>query len=136
MKQEKTVKIKNEHLIPAYIENIIKILEKLSRYKSQQASFTYRHPTHSWLLRPQGYQPAIESRVLEKTLRSLGALVEVQRASKRFKRFIVKVQPIKEALKNKKNREKLYSLIRQLFLEDLEEKAMLIKAHSWKRWAS
>jgi hypothetical protein len=129
MKKEKTVKIKNKHLIPTYIENIVKILERLACYKSQQASFTYRHPEHEWLLRPQGYQPAIESRVLEKTLRSLGALVEVQRASK--KRFIVKVQPIKEALKNKKNRKKLHRLIMQLFIDELKERAIIIETHRW-----
>jgi hypothetical protein len=111
------------------------ILERLAKYKSQRASFVYRHPTHGWLLRPEGYQPAIESCVLEKVLARLGALVEVEKSTsnKRFKRFIVRVKPIRRALRN---RRKLRKLIMQLLLEDLEEKTALIKAHAWKRWAN
>ena len=132
MKKEKAVKIKNKHLIPIYVENVVKILERLASYKSQQASFTYRHPEHEWLLRPQGYQPAIESRVLEKTLRNIGALIEVDRSASK-KRFIVNVQPIKRALKNRK---KLYKLVMQLFMDELKERAIIIETHSWKRCAS
>jgi hypothetical protein len=134
MKKEKAVKIKNKHLIPAYVENITKILERLASYKSQQASFTYRHPEHEWLLRPPGYQPAIESRVLEKVLKQLGALIEVDRSASK-KRFIVKVQPIRRAL-GKKNRKKLHRLIMQLFVDELKERAIIIETHSWKRRAS
>jgi len=72
-----------EHLVPVYIENIMMILVRLSRYKSRQASFVYRHPSHSWLLRPEGYQVAIESRVLEKALKHLDALIEVDRSISR-----------------------------------------------------
>lgn len=130
MKKEKNVKIKNGHLIPAYVENITKILERLASYKSQQASFSYRHPEHEWLLRPQGYQPAIESRVLEKVLKHLGALIEVDRSASK-KRFIVKVKPIRDVLKNKKNRKKLYKLIMQLFVDELKERAIIIETHRW-----
>ena len=134
MKKEKAVKIKNKHLIPIYVENVVKILERLASYKTRQASFSYRHPEHKWLLRPQGYQPAIESRVLEKTLRNIGALIEVDRSAGK-KRFIVNVQPIKRAL-GKKNRKKLHRLITQLFVDELKERAIIIETHSWKRWAS
>ena len=126
----KTVKIKNEHLVPVYIENVTMILERLAKYRSQQASFVYRHPEHRWLLRPPGYQPSIESRVLEKVLKQLGALVEVDRSASR-KRFIVRVKPIRAALRSRK---KLYRLVHRLLLQELEEKTSIIKAHSWKRW--
>jgi hypothetical protein len=108
-----------EHLVDVYIENVLRILERLSRYKSQQASFVYRHPSHGWLLRPPGYQVAIESRVLEKTLRYLDALIEVDRSISR-KRFVVKVQPLKKALKNRKT---LLMLLRRFLLEELRERA-------------
>ena len=108
-----------EHLVGAYVENVLRILERLSRYRSQQASFVYRHPSHGWLLRPPGYQVAIESRVLEKTLRHLGALVEVDRSISR-KRFIVRVQPLKKVVKRRKA---LIGLIRRFLLEELRERA-------------
>ena len=108
-----------EHLIPAYIENVMRIIERLAAYKSQQASFVYRRPSHGWLLRPPGYQVAIESRVLEKTLRHLGALVEVDRSISR-KRFIVRVQPLKKVVKRRKV---LIGLIRRFLLEELRERA-------------
>jgi len=108
-----------EHLVDVYIENVLSILERLSRYKSQQASFVYRRPSHGWLLRPEGYQVAIESRVLERTLRHLDALIEVDRSISR-KRFIVRVKPLRKALKRRRT---LIGLIRRFLLEELRERA-------------
>jgi hypothetical protein len=108
-----------EHLYEVYIENVLRIIERLAAYKSQQASFVYRHPTHQWLLRPEGYQTAIESRVLEKVLKYLDALVEVDRSISR-KRFIVKVQPLKKALKKRRT---LIGIIRRFLREELQERA-------------
>jgi len=112
------VRAMKEHLVDVYVQNVLLILERLAKYKSQQASFVYRHPSHGWLLRPEGYQVAIESRVLEKTLRYLGALIEVDRSISR-KRFIVRVKPLRKALKKKT----LIGLIRRFLWEELQERA-------------
>ena len=92
----------NYKLLPAYVQNITKILYKLAGSVTERASFTYGSRHRAWLERPEGYSPPIESQVLELVLRELGVLageVDVNN-SKRRKRFIVKANVLREKLKN------------------------------------
>jgi len=61
-----------------YVENVAKIIYHLSSYKSRQASFTYRHRKHEYLVRVPGYHPVIESMLLRRVLERLGVPFRVE----------------------------------------------------------
>jgi hypothetical protein len=102
----------NYKLLPAYVQNISKILWKLAGYVSERASFTYSSRHRAWLERPEGYSPPIESQVLELVLRELGVLVGKVDVNnhKRRKRFIVKANMLREKLQ-KMSQEELERLV-------------------------
>jgi hypothetical protein len=52
-----------------YLEDVRLILEHLSRFKTKQASFSYRKKRHSWL--HGGAKPPIEARILHEALNLL-----------------------------------------------------------------
>ncbi|MEM3549305.1 MAG: hypothetical protein QXJ23_09925 [Thermofilum sp.] len=102
----------NYKLLPAYVQNITKILYKLAGSVTERASFTYSSRHRAWLERPKGYSPPIESQVLELVLRELGVLageVDVNNY-KRRKRFIVKASKLREKLQ-KMSQEELERLV-------------------------
>ncbi|MCI4409346.1 MAG: hypothetical protein JHC26_09655 [Thermofilum sp.] len=102
----------NYKLLPAYVQNISKILWKLAGYVTERASFTYSSRHRAWLERPEGYSPPIESQVLELVLRELGVLdgeVDVNN-QRRKKRFIVKTNVLREKLQ-KMSQEDLERLV-------------------------
>jgi hypothetical protein len=113
----------NYKLLPAYVQNISRILWKLAGSVTERASFTYNSRKRSWLERPEGYSPPLESQVLELVLRELGVLdgeVDVNN-KKRRKRFIVKARVLRNKLKNMSQKE-----LERLVAEKLRE---VFKAH-------
>jgi hypothetical protein len=105
-------------LLLAYVQNISRILWKLAGSVTERASFTYNSRKRSWLERPEGYSPPLESQVLELVLRELGVLdgeVDVNN-KKRRKRFIVKARVLRNKLKNMSQKE-----LERLIAEKLRE---------------
>jgi hypothetical protein len=110
-------------LLPTYVQNVSKILWRLAGSVTERASFTYNSRKRSWLERPEGYSPPVESQVLELVLRELGVLVgEVDvNNKKRRKKFIVKANVLRKKLKNMSQKE-----LERLVAEKLHE---VFKAH-------
>jgi len=112
-----------------YVENVAKILYVLSSYKSRQASFTYRHWKHSYLVRVPSYHPVIESLLLRRVLERLGVPFVVEPRNAKLttagRRITVTDVPVLQNALKKMNAKKLKKIIAEeldALLETLVER--------------
>jgi len=112
-----------------YVENVAKILYVLSSYRSKQASFTYRHWKHRYLVRVPGYHPAIESMLLRRVLERLGVPFTVEprdakltTAGRRF--TVTNVEALQKALDNMSAKR-----LKKIIAEELENLLDSLTSH-------
>jgi hypothetical protein len=100
------------------IENVAKILYRLSMYKSMRASFSYRQQKHSWLA--TGVPPRLESMVLQEALKLLDVPFEVSRNMYRGRSYrsvvtVLDVKRLRDTLAALEKSGKLYRVLRKAY---------------------
>jgi hypothetical protein len=81
-----------------YLENVKLILERLSRFKTRKAGFSYRKKRHSWL--HGGVKPPIESMLLREALTLLNVPYTLEKGSTHSRIIIDDVEALRVAMKN------------------------------------